>query len=568
MSKVSLSSGVPRVGTGPSGPLGSASLLSEQPRDWVRTQWPVLLSNRKKRVLPLTFLVMMGSWGSWYGSMAPSIQSCQINDLSTFSPTWCALILLEFAHCSYWGWFVYLEYFCFLLGPSLNTATVILTSLLSFCSRFLLLKVCWAISKNCDLFIPLNFSNFYNFLWISGVDWVRKAILIVFWFSGASGSMGVTSSNPPGRNPARDSWPPWITLDTFERRAGFLMTLSFWSVGPGGVFPVSLDLRQEWDPILVKLREHSLGSSFCVYSTLLTLGPVADFLPSAMIWSLSSVVKRAPSGCLQSSCVSWWVKETIPTDWWGPEVSLRLESSGSSSYVSRWLKKEDKHEKRLWAFAPYQLLVLLGVINHWGCLPWESSLCQAYLVWRNSSTLWFCEVEVDRSRQILGTAGTWSPSDTVEAWIDWRHGMSISSSTKPEQRVQTFYLSFWLIVLATKQRHLFKAQHFSQGGSSRRRESLLSILGNWSEWPGFPVSTWQTLLVIWMLTDPASGHSSSHRVQFRSHLNSVVHSLELLEDLKHEIQRRLGCTQCYSHFSNKCCKHTRKHKLIKHKHMT
>lgn len=49
------------------------------------------------------------------------------------------------------------------------------------------------------------------------------------------------------------------------------------------MFPVSLDLRQEWDPILVKLREHSLGSSFCVYSTLLTLGPVADFLPSAMI---------------------------------------------------------------------------------------------------------------------------------------------------------------------------------------------------------------------------------------------------------------------------------------------
>lgn len=138
----------------------------------------------------------------------------------------------------------------------------------------------------------------------------------------------------------------------------------------------------------------------------------------------------------------------------------------------------------------------------------------------------------------------------------------------PEQRVQTFYLGFWLIVLATKQRHLFKAQHFSQGESSRRRESLLSILGNWSEWSGFPESTWQTLLAVWVLTDPASGHSSSHGVQFQSPLNSVVHSLELLGDLQHEIQRRLGCTQCDSHFSNKCYKHTKKHKSIKQKHMT
>lgn len=255
MSKVSFPSGVPRVGTGPCGTLGSCSLLSEWPRDWVRTQWTAPLSTRKKRVLPLTFPVVMGSWGLMILINAP---------ISFMLSDWGYIILLLYMVCTHSSFFqgpffflictvILLKLICspgillFSVGP-LNEHSHPYSDQSPVLLWVFTVKNLLASSKTCDLFIPLDFSNFYNFLWISVVDWVRKAILIVCCFSGASGSMGVTSSNPPGRNPARDSWSPQIILDTFERWAGFLMTLSFWSKGSGGVFPAPLTLVRNGIP--------------------------------------------------------------------------------------------------------------------------------------------------------------------------------------------------------------------------------------------------------------------------------------------------------------------------------
>lgn len=96
MSKVSFPSGVPRVGTGPCGTLGSCSLLSEWPRDWVRTQWTAPLSTRKKRVLPLTFPVMMGSWGFMVLINAP---------INLMLSDWGYIILLLYMVCTHSSFF-------------------------------------------------------------------------------------------------------------------------------------------------------------------------------------------------------------------------------------------------------------------------------------------------------------------------------------------------------------------------------------------------------------------------------------------------------------------------------
>lgn len=79
--------------------------------------------------------------------------------------------------------------------------------------------------KSLDAFIPLNSSNFWSFLLVSGADCMTKAIWVDGWFSGTTGSMGVDTRYVSQGSVGNLSglWITWLTLDTL---IGFMAALS------------------------------------------------------------------------------------------------------------------------------------------------------------------------------------------------------------------------------------------------------------------------------------------------------------------------------------------------------